>query len=160
MKQNRQTRVGLGAASLIMILLVLCLVLMGVLSLMSARADLDLSRRHAKLAEGYAEASAAAQRALAELDALLAEAHAKSTDEAQYAALCTDTVKAGGASVEWEDDVTAALYLDAGEERQIEVRVERIPWSIAAKTRFTITSYRLIDAKEWEQTESLILMDM
>ena len=106
MKQNRQIRVGLGAASLIMILLVLCLVLMGVLSLMSARADLDLSRRHAKLAEGYAEASADAQRALAELDALLAEAHAKSADEAQYAALCMDVGSAGSTSVEWEDDTT------------------------------------------------------
>ena len=160
MKQNRQTRVGLGVASLIMILLVLCLVLMGVLSLMSARADLDLSRRHAKLAEGYAEASADAQRALAELDALLAEVHAKSADEAQYAALCMDVGSAGSTSVEWEDDTTAILYLDAGEERQLEVRVERIPWDMATERRYKVTSYRLIDAKEWEQTESLILMDM
>lgn len=160
MKQNRQIRVGLGAASLIMILLVLCLVLMGVLSLMSARADLDLSRRHAKLAEGYAEASADAQRALAELDALLAEAHAKSADEAQYAVLCMDVGSAGSTSVEWEDDTTAVLYLDAGEERQLEARVERIPWDTATEKRYKVTSYRLIDAKEWEQTESLILMDM
>lgn len=160
MKQNRQTRVGLGAASLIMILLVLCLVLMGVLSLMSARSDLNLSRRHTELAAGYAQASAQAQQALAELDALLAQARAESENDAQYAEACLGIAQAAGASVEWMNASEAVMRLDAGEERRLEVRVERRAWEEALDRRYMIVSYRLVDERTWEQTEGLILMDM
>jgi len=159
-KQNRQTRVGLGAASLIMILLVLCLVLLGVLSLMSARSDLSLSARHAELAAGYAEASANAQRALAELDALLAEARERTESEEQYTEVCLGIVRTGSADVEWLNTAEAVLRLNAGEERQLDVHIEREGWDEALETRYIVTSYRLVDMKEWNQTEGLILIDM
>lgn len=160
MKQNRGTRVGLGAASLIMILLVLCLVLMGVLSLMSARADLSLSRRHAELAEGYAKASASAQQALSQLDALLVEARDAAQSDAQYAGHRTEIEAIGETSIEWLDEKNARMQFDAGEERLIEVCIACKSWDEARDARYEITSYRLVDMKEWDQTESLILMDM
>lgn len=160
MKHREQSSVGLGAASLIMILLVLCLALMGVLSLMSARADLTLSRRYAQLAEGYANASAEAQAAIARLDEQLAEAHIATQDETQYAKACTAITEAGGAQVVWESDSLAVMQFDAHGERSLEVFLERKTWPEARKARYSIIEYRLMDAKEWEQTESLILMDM
>lgn len=160
MKHREQSRVGLGAASLIMILLVLCLALMGVLSLMSARADRTLSRRYAQLAEGYANASAEAQAAIARLDEQLAEAHGAAQDEAQYEKACTAITEAGGAQVVWESDSRAVMRFDAQEERCLEVTLERKPWSEVQESRYNIIEYRLMDVKEWEQTEGLILMDM
>lgn len=160
MKHREQSRVGLGAASLIMILLVLCLALMGVLSLMSARADVTLSRRYAQLAEGYANASAEAQAAIARLDEQLAKAHIAAQGEAQYAKACTEINEAGGAQVVWESDSLAVMQFDAQEERNLEVSLERKLWSEAQESRYSIIEYRLIDAKEWEQTDGLVLMDM
>ena len=160
MKRNQSARVGLGAASLIMILLVLCLALMGVLSLMCARADLSLSRRHADLAEGYAKASAQAQSALTNLDELLFEAWSSAQDEMQYTSVCAEIVQAGNAAIEWATEQDAVMRFDAGEERVLEVVLERKPWSEAQEMRYKLVSYRLVDMKEWDQTQSLILMDM
>ena len=160
MSQGEHSRTGLGAASLIMILLVLCLALMGVLSLMSARADRRLSERYAELSEGYAQAAVRAQYALADLDAQLARALAAAADAEQYEAACLLIEAADGAEVEWLDDMRARMQFDAGEERVIEVIVRCSPWTDARNRRMQIESHTLVDMEEWEQTESLILMDM
>ena len=160
MKRKQSSHVGLGAASLIMILLVLCLALMGVLSLMSARADLSMSRRYAELAEGYARASSQAQRAIAHLDERLEELRLNAQDEAQYADACMQIAQLGDVHVEWKHAHEAKMRFDAGAERELEVTIERTAWDKAQNHRCQIVSYRLMDVKEWNQTESLILMDM
>ena len=160
MKRRGESGIGLGAASLMMILLVLCLSLMGVLSLMSARADLSLSRRQAELAAQYAQASAKAQEALSMLDAQLADAHQSTEDENTYAQHCEEIVLAGEAQVNWETEIKASLTVDAGEARTLLVEIERESWEKAEKNRYHVTGYRLNDGNEWIQTESLILMDM
>lgn len=160
MRRNGQARAGLGAATLIMILLVLCLALMGVLSLMSARSDLNLSRRYAELSGEYAEASAKAQHALSSLDQQLLGAYGNAADDVQYVQACAQISEADGTTVTWESERNALMLFDAGEERRIELRVELSSWEKAHELRYTITDYRLVDMKEWGQTESLILMDM
>lgn len=160
MKRNERMRTGFGAASLIMILLVLCLALMGVLSLMSARADLSLSRRHARLAQSYAQAAAEAQLTLAALDEAMCEAYRQSESATDYAKSCMNIDRTGGIAVEWMDDQNAVLRFDAGEEREIEVQIVRTAWEEVRKMRFSVTAHRLVDTKEWAQTEGLILMDM
>lgn len=159
MKRKGQSAVGLGAASLIMILLVLCLSLMGVLSLMSARAELNLSRRHAQLAAQYAEASASAQEALAQLDMQLLQSCETSADEAAYMQACMEIDSVGEAKVEWEE-TKAVLFVDAGQARTLQVELELKNWENAAEKRFSVTGYQLIDGNEWVQTEGLILMDL
>ena len=160
MKRNRASHVGLGAASLIMILLVLSLALMGVLSLISARADLGMGKRYAELAGGYATASAEAQCTLAKLDALLAEAQWNAQDERQYAEACMKTTQAGECGVDWNHDREAVMRFDAGSKRVLEVVIERTVWNEAMDSRYRVVSYRLLDTKEWKRTEGLILMDM
>ena len=160
MKQKGQGRYGLGAASLILILLVLCLALLGVLSLMCARADLGLSRRHAQLAKAYAVAAAQAQTALGELDVQLFEAWKASEDEAAYAAACSGISEAGQIPVAWMDTQHAQLRIDAGEERELVVEIERTPWSEASQSRWLLTKHTLTDTKNWEQTDGLMLIGM
>ena len=129
MKQEGQTRAGLGVPSLVLILLVLCLALLGVLSLMSARTDLQMSRRHTQLAELYAQAAAGAHEALA-----------------------------AGVPIEWVDETHVRFTLDAGAQRALNVEIERSDWAKAGESRFEIVRHALEDTSEWEQTESLILM--
>jgi len=156
--QKSQSHTGLGAASLVVILLVLCMVLLGVLSLMSARADIRLSERHAQLAKGAAHASADAQRALAALDEQLALAREETMDEAQYSAAAGRIEEAAGAQVCWLDPTHAQIVFDAGYDRRLVVEVERFAWPMSAEKRLSIVRYALEDVYTWEQTESLELM--
>ena len=160
MKQKGQGRYGLGAASLILILLVLCLALLGILSLMSARADLGLGLRHAQLAGDYAQAAAQVQTALADLDAQLADAWWTTQDEAAYAKACGAIETAAQTEVVWLSDTCAQMRFDAGDEREILVEIERSAWHEAAKMRYTMKKHTLVDVKEWEQTDSLVLIGM
>ncbi len=69
---NRYTpKAGLGASSIMLILVTLCLTVFSVLALASARSDQKLSETALAGTAAYYAADAEAQRKLAELDALL-----------------------------------------------------------------------------------------
>lgn len=159
MMRKEESAAGLGAASLIMILLVLCLSLMGILSLMSARAELKLSRRHAQLAAQYAHASASAQEALAQLDTQLMQIYQASAQEDAYVQACMEIAAVGEAHVAW-NDTRAMLAVDAGEARTLQVEIELETWENAANQRYLVTGYRLVDESEWKQTDGLVLMGL
>ena len=69
---NRQSRVtfGPGAASLILIVVILTMSVLGILALMNARNDIKLSDRSAQVVQAGYELNVAAERQLASLDAL------------------------------------------------------------------------------------------
>ena len=67
---ERRMKMAPGAAMLILILVVLTVSMLGVLTLMSARGDLTLSERSARLTEATCRLNAQAERTLAQLDAL------------------------------------------------------------------------------------------
>ena len=70
-----QKRFGsMGASSVLMIFVVLCLTAFGVLSLVSARADLRLTRRAVQAAEEYYAADAGTDALLGAVDNALAAA--------------------------------------------------------------------------------------
>ena len=160
MKRNGQTRIGLGAASMVLILLVLCLALLGVLSLVTARADLRMSSRDMDLALQYARASVSVQKALADLDEKMAEAWQCSQSDAQYAAACMRIETAGDAVVLWLDDETAEIAVDAGAGRELCVLLMRNTMDEAAENRYIIKKHTLQNVGDYEQTESLMLMGM
>lgn len=67
---ERRMKMAPGAAMLILILVVLTVSMLGVLTLMSARGDLTLSERSARLTEATCRLNAKAERTLAQIDAL------------------------------------------------------------------------------------------
>jgi len=160
MKRREQTRAGLGAASMVLILLVLCLALLGVLSLMTAQTDLSMSKRDIELNAAYAGAAAGAQRSLMELDRQLSEVYKQSADDMQYEEGCMEVNRACGAEVIWMDGRSAEMTFDAGADRELLVEIERCRWEEAGKKRFKVAGYTLMDASDWTQTDSLILMGM
>ena len=62
---RREYRIGPGAASLMLLVVVLSMIVLGMLALMSAHSDENLSRRSAEVAVEVAELNAAAERTLA-----------------------------------------------------------------------------------------------
>ena len=160
MKREEHARTGLGVPSLVLILLVLCLALLGVLALLSARSDYRMSLRFAELAADAAQAEAQAERILSELDAQMADAWLAAADDAEYAQRCREITLVDTTHIDWRSDEYAAFVVDAGASRVMNVEIERCGWGNAAEKRYVLIKYALEDTNNWEQTESLLLMDM
>ena len=71
---KRKVALGPGAASLILIIVVLALCMMAMLNQISARSDYNLCTRSAEMVQRVYELNAQSEQKLAELDAVLVEA--------------------------------------------------------------------------------------
>ena len=71
---QREYRIGPGAASLMLLVVVLSMSALGMLAMMSARSDESLSLRSQDVARQVAELNVSAEQSLARLDAVLADA--------------------------------------------------------------------------------------
>ena len=69
---QREYRIGPGAASLMLLVVVLSMSALGMLAMMSARSDESLSLRSQDVARQVAELNVSAEQSLARLDAVLA----------------------------------------------------------------------------------------
>ena len=70
---QREYRIGPGAASLMLLVVVLSMSALGMLAMMSARSDESLSLRSQDVARQVAELNVSAEQSLARLDAVLAD---------------------------------------------------------------------------------------
>lgn len=90
--KNRKIALGPGAASLILIAVVLSLSMMGMLTLISAKNDDNLSKRNAEtIRENYFLFSAA-ERSAAELDAMLTDCRNTGGNEEKYFELIAESL--------------------------------------------------------------------
>lgn len=88
MKRKSRVSFGPGAASLILIIVILSMSVLGMLALMNARNDARLSARSIEVVAAGFELNDRAERSIAELDAVLVRcAAATSSDEAYLAAV-------------------------------------------------------------------------
>ncbi len=92
---RRDFRIGPGAASLMLVVVVLSMSVLGMLALMNARGDAQLSRRSAVVAEETARLYTAAQRSLAARDAAAAQCSTDAADDADYLAALADALPLG-----------------------------------------------------------------
>ena len=82
-EKSSRNKVSIGASSLILIFIVLCMATFGLLSLSSAQGDLKLARRNADAVKGYYEADNKGQQWLKDVDGVLMEEMGKGQDSAQ-----------------------------------------------------------------------------
>ena len=88
MKRKSRVTFGPGAASLILIVVILSMSVLGMLALMNARNDAQLSRRSIEVVAAGYELNDRAERSVAELDAVVARCAASTfSDEAYLAAV-------------------------------------------------------------------------
>jgi len=79
--KNREYHIGPGAASLLLIAVVLSLSALCLLSLSGARSDLQLTRRSTAVSEEIARLNDQSERSMAKLDAVLAQCGGAADDE-------------------------------------------------------------------------------
>lgn len=84
MRKRSNTAPGIGAPSLLMILVVLSLSILAALTLMSARGDEKLSVRSADVTESVYALYAESEEALAALDTITCECRGKSASEQEF----------------------------------------------------------------------------
>lgn len=88
MRRKSNVSFGPGAASLILIVVILSMGVLGMLALMNARNDAQLSRRSIEVVAAGYELNDRAERSVAELDAVVARCAASTfSDEAYLAAV-------------------------------------------------------------------------
>ena len=89
---KRKVALGPGAASLILIVVVLSLCMLAMLSQISARSDYNLAARSAEMIIRVYELRSDSEQRMAELDAVLARCGAEEQDKEAYLALIKDNL--------------------------------------------------------------------
>lgn len=132
-KSEMKSGANIGSASLILIFIVLCLGTFGLLSLTSAKNDLDLAERNAAAVAGYYQADASGEEFRMEVDRLAKEAAGQSrkTPEDYLAeALESSGQESSGISgitkgfLPEEKSAWAEIGMDNGQALSIKIRVE------------------------------------
>ena len=143
-KPKPDFRIGVGASSLLMILVVLALTALSMLSLSGARNTEALTARGVEMTVCYYEAAARAQSRLAALHAWLLDNPEGEIPEALGVSLERDGARA-----------TFSFREDAGNERAIAVEGVYDP---ASSPALRLTRHALIDLKPFEADEPLNLI--
>ncbi len=154
-KGEQNYRIGPGAASLLMIVVVLSLTVLGILALIGARNDHKLSLRNQEMVSAYYDASSQAQEALLRLDAVLFNARKNSADEGTYLEEVLANLPEGFEL----DGQTARYEADAGANRTLTLTVE--VKGLVEKDRYRVKSVFLNDETTWETQliEGLITLE-
>lgn len=148
----KQKRFGfMGASSVLMIFIVLCLTAFGVLSLVSARADLRLTGKAQAATEAYHAAKADTEALICTVDQKLAEARTEVTRligdgvlsaaqaPAKYTALLRDSLSSlEGVRLDGERII---LTVTADDGREIHTELRLLP--LAEKERYRVVSQKL-----------------
>ena len=145
-------RMGMGASSVLMILVVLAMTALGLLSLGSARQTEAQTKRNLQTTLHYYEAAADVQKALAELDEALYELQAdgESLDTATLATRMPHTTF----RTEADGSMTFELLMPAGDEHQLVVRGDILA---ANGARYAVNEHALVSTYVApEQTLTLI----
>lgn len=130
--KKREYHIGPGAASLMLIAVVLSLSALGLLSLNNARNDLNLARRNAAVNTEIALLNDLSERSLAALDAVLAEcAHAKTEEE--YLSMVRENLPE---AMMLED--RTVLWTETGDGRELECAAAIAPLGESPRAKWTI----------------------
>ena len=132
--KKREFHIGPGAASLMLIAVVLAMSILGLLSLMNARTDVQMARRSAGVAENAAALDAASERSLARLDEVLRTCAAQAGSDEDYIALVAENLPEDmvleGREVLWTETGADNRTLECGAEIAPLGAEKRLSWSI------------------------------
>jgi hypothetical protein len=143
---KRKVALGPGAASLILIVVVLSLCMMAMLTQISARSDYNLCTRSAEMVQRVYELNAQSEQKLAELDAILAAARKDAGDMKAYLKKVGESLPEGMTLD--EDKIQWTEPLD---NRNLECIVQVLPLEEKERTKW-ISHKLIVDEPEedWE----------
>ena len=143
---KRKVALGPGAASLILIVVVLALCMMAMLTQISARNDYNLCKRSAEMVQRVYELNAQSEKKLAELDAVLVAAQKDASGMDAYLKAVGESLPEGMALE--EDKITWTEPLD---NRNLECVVQLLPPGEKQRTKWV--SHKLVvdePEEDWE----------
>ncbi len=141
-RSKNEYRVGVGASSILMVLVVLALTAVGLLSFSSARNLEVLTRRNVEMTSAYYTASAEVQKKLAVMDAKLVETQAAGTVDPQVVLAALESVGiATEADPQKAGQLKFAFSQDAGHRRHIDVAGVI---ALSSSSRYQVTQYQLV----------------
>ena len=144
---KRKVALGPGAASLILIVVVLSLCMMAMLTQIGARNDYNLCKRSAEMVQRVYELNEQSERKLAELDTLLIKAQKEAGENMEAYLEKVGTLLPEGMSLD-EEQVTWTEPLD---NRNLECIVQLLP--PGEKERMKWISHKLLvdePEEDWE----------
>lgn len=146
---QKEYRIGPGAASLMLLVVVLSMSVLGVLALMGSRSDEGLSLRSIQVAQEVARLNVQEERSLARLDETLKAASETAADEGAYLeavrTALDEAMSLEGRTVSWQESDESGRMLLCG--------IELMP--LGESPRYRKTTHRLItedeamDAADW-----------
>lgn len=140
--KRREYRIGPGAASLLLVVVVVSMSVLGLLALINARGDQKLTERGVQFAASEYTASAQAERRLAELDGVLALCARRAGSHEEYMNLVLeelpDGMKMEENIVSWEQESEYGRTLICG--------VEINP--LGAQDRYTWKQHMFISSED------------
>ena len=134
---RKDYHIGPGAASLMLIVVVMGMSVLGVLAMMNARSDNRLSMRSAEVAEQAYGLSSAAEQSLATLDAVLVNCAEQAEDDESWLALVADALPNGMTLFE-----RTVSWTEEGGERRLVCAVELNDFGEETRTRWV--EHRLV----------------
>lgn len=139
---QKEYRIGPGAASLMLLVVVLSMSVLGILALMGSRSDEGLSLRSIQVAQEVARLNVQAERSLAKLDEKLKTASETAADEAAYleavGAALDEEMSLDGRTISWQESDESGRVLICG--------VELMP--LGESPRYRVTAHKLITEAE------------
>ena len=147
-RNGNEYRVGVGASSVLMIMVVLALTAVSLLALSSARSTEALAQRGQAMTVAYYEAAGDAQLRLMAADQWLIAARQSAADEAAYQQALADTLPAGLTRT----PAGFAFAVDAGEGRTLAVEADILPYAQTG-ARYRITRHQLVN-QPWDEGEA------
>ena len=146
-EKSSRNKVSIGASSLILIFIVLCMATFGLLSLSSAQGDLKLARRNADAVKGYYEADNKGQQWLKDVDGVLLEEMGKGQDSAQCSLEIKDRLG------DLYDRETGLISTDIPMDRGRSLRIELV--LMCGEKRYEVKSWYVYNSEEYEIDTSM-----
>lgn len=151
MKDKGHMHIGTGASSIMMVFVVLCLTTFGMLSMLTSRADLRLSRKNRDAVEAFYAADADGAACLRDIDVCLIQARANARiSDAHQEDIYRQQVKQqlsllSGTSLSVEEDensLTVEVLIPSGDERTLHIRIRVLPY--AQQQRYEVLCWQMM----------------
>ena len=142
-----RNKVNIGASSLILIFIVLCMATFGLLSLSSAQGDLKLAGRNGEAVRAYYEADSRGQQWLKEVDQVLTEEMGEEKDSTQCSLDIKDRL---GELYDRESGlISTDIPMDRGQSLRIELDL------MCGEKHYDIKSWYVYASDEYEIDNSM-----
>lgn len=145
--ESSRNKINIGASSLILIFIVLCMATFGLLSLSSAQGDLKLAKRNGEAVQEYYEADNKGQQWLKMVDQVLSEEMQGERDSARCSLAVKDRL---GDMYDRETGlITTDIPMDRGQSLHIELVL------MCGEQHYDIKSWYVYASDEYEIDDSM-----